>query len=199
MVSPKDAPKLGLILSNGADKEPMVATPLTLPMGWKKSPPLFCTATERVANIANEPLRSRQPSRPQKIDNRVEAIAPPPEPLLAEEHVKLTHNPYLRPPKANLLAYVNVFVADFLGLAQGPRHHHRHVHHTLFHTLDMVFRPLDQQDTKHSEEVPSIKKLKAGDCSCSTCQTMLGFHTKRNSLIPSCAIPNTDLNQKSIR
>ena len=35
---PEDAPKLGLILPNDADEEPMVATPLMLPMGCK--PPL---------------------------------------------------------------------------------------------------------------------------------------------------------------
>ena len=42
---PEDALKLGLIFPSGADEEPMVAIPLTLPMGWKNSPPLFCTAT----------------------------------------------------------------------------------------------------------------------------------------------------------
>ena len=41
----EDAPKLGLIFPSSAEKEPMVAIPLTLPMGWKNYPPLFCTAT----------------------------------------------------------------------------------------------------------------------------------------------------------
>ena len=41
----EDAPKLDLIFPSGANEEPMVATPLTLPMGSKNSPPLFCTAT----------------------------------------------------------------------------------------------------------------------------------------------------------
>ena len=38
-IRPKDAPKLGLIFPSGADEEPMVATPLTLPMGWNPPPP----------------------------------------------------------------------------------------------------------------------------------------------------------------
>ena len=42
---PEDAPKLGPIFPNGVDEEPMVAIPLMLPMGWKNSPPLFCTDT----------------------------------------------------------------------------------------------------------------------------------------------------------
>ena len=102
------------------------------------------------------------------MDDRAEAIAPPPALPLAQEHAKLTHNPYLRHPKANLLAYVDVFIDDFLGLAQGPRHRCCHVHRTLFHVLDKVFQPLDRQDTKQRKEVLSIKKLEAGDCSWST-------------------------------
>ena len=141
---PEDMAKLGLILPNGPDVEPMVATPLTLPMGWKNSPPLFYTATETVADIANESLRSHQPTRPHKLDDRAEAVEPPSAPPLAAEHTQLTRNPYLRRPKAKLLAYVDIFVDEFLGLAQGPRHRRRHVHRTLFHALDKVFRPLDR-------------------------------------------------------
>ena len=74
-----------------------------------------------------------------------------------------------------LLDYVDVFVDDFLGLAQGPRHCRRHVRRTLFHALDKVFRPLDQQDASQRKEVLSLKKLDAGDLSWSTCQTMLGW------------------------
>ena len=161
---PEDAPKLGLIFHNGADEEPMVAIPFTLPMGWKNSPPLFYTSTETVADLPNKSLRSYQPSRPHKLDNRAEAVAPPPAPPLAEEHAKLTCDPYLRRPKAKLLAYVGVFVDDFLGLAQGPRHRRHHVHRTLFQALDKVFRPLDRQDTKHHKEVLLLKKLEARDC-----------------------------------
>ena len=139
----------------------MVAIPLILPMGWKNSPPLFCTATETVADIANESLCYHQPSKPHKLDNRTEAIAPPPAPPLAQEHIELTREPYLRRPKAKLLAYVDVFVDDFLGLAQGPRHRRHHVRRTLFHALGKVFRSLYRQYTNHCKEVLSIKKLEA--------------------------------------
>ena len=56
-----------------------------------------------------------------------------------QEHANLTRDPYLRQPNAKLLAYVDFFVDNFLGLAQGPRHHRRHVRRTLFHALDKVF------------------------------------------------------------
>ena len=120
-----------------------MAIPLTLPMGWKKSPPLFYTAMEMVADLTNESLRSHQPIRPHKLDNRAEAIVSLPAPPLTQEHAKLTRNAYLRHPKAKLLAYMDVFVDDFLGLAQGPWHRRRHVRRTLFHVPDKVLRPLD--------------------------------------------------------
>ena len=133
-----------------------MATPLTLPMGWKNSPPLFCPATETVADLANDYLRSYQPSKPHKLDNRAEVIVPPPAPPLAQEHAKLTCDPYLRRPKAKLLAYVEVFIDDFLGLVQGPRHRCRHVHRTILHALDNVFPHIDWQDTKQRKEVISM-------------------------------------------
>ena len=100
-------------------------------------------------------------------------IAPPPSPPLAPEHAQLTRYPYLRRPKAKLLAYVDVFVDDFLGLAQGSRHCRWHVRRTLFHALDKVFWPLNRKDTKQRKEFLSKKKLEAGDFSWSTCHTIL--------------------------
>ena len=85
----------------------------------------------------------------------------------------MTHDPYLRRPKAKLLAYVDVFVDYLIGLVQGPRNQRRHVRRTLLHALDKVFRPLDRQDTKQRKEVLSLKKLDAGDCSWSMCQALL--------------------------
>ena len=56
---PTDAPKLGLIFPSRKGEEELVAIPLTLPMGWKNSPPLFCMATETVADLANEALQTQ--------------------------------------------------------------------------------------------------------------------------------------------
>ena len=72
------------------------------------------------------------------------------------------------------MVYVDVFVDDFLGLAQGPRHQRHYFRRTLFHALDKVFRPLDSQDAKQRKEVLSLKKLNTGKCSWYTCQILLG-------------------------
>ena len=122
-------------------------------------------ATETVADLANEALRTHQPSKQHLLDIRAEAVDPPPAPPLTQEHANLTRDPYFQRPNAKLLAYVDVFVDDFLGLSQGPRHRHRHVRRTLFHALEKVFRTLDRQDATQRKEVLSLKKLNAGDCS----------------------------------
>ena len=126
-----------------------------------------------MVDIANESLRSHHPSRPHKLDNRAEAVAPPPALPLAKKHSQFTRDPYLQRTNEKLLACVDVFVDKFLGLMQGPWQR-RHVRCTIFHALDKVLHPLDRQDTKQRKEVINLKKLDAGYCSWSTCQILIG-------------------------
>ena len=74
-----------------------------------------------------------------------------------------------------LLAYMNVFVDDFIGLDQGLTHQLRHVRRTIFHDLDKVSRPLEKLDLTQAKEFLSLKKLDAGDCSKSICQVLLSW------------------------
>ena len=105
-------------------------------------------ATETVVDLANESLGSHQTIKPHKLDQHAEALIPSPAPPLVKEHAKLTRDLYLQGNKTKRLAYVDVFVDDFMGLVQGSWHHFRHVHHTLFHVLDNVFHSLNRQDSK---------------------------------------------------
>jgi hypothetical protein len=59
-VNPDDIPKLGVVFPAPPGVEPLVALPLVLPMGWKNSPPAFCTATETIADLANQRLLAQQ-------------------------------------------------------------------------------------------------------------------------------------------
>ena len=77
-----DTAKLGLLFPSGAGEEYLVAIPLTLPMGWKNLPPIFCTGTETVADLENEALRAHAPTLPHKMDNRAEAVWVKPAPSL---------------------------------------------------------------------------------------------------------------------
>jgi hypothetical protein len=59
------SPKLGVVFPAHDDEEPLVALPLTLPMGWVTTPPYFCAATETVADLANSILNNiDQPLHP---------------------------------------------------------------------------------------------------------------------------------------
>ena len=58
---PTDAPKIGLIFPLNDGENPLLAKPMTVPMGWKNSPPLFCTETETISDLANQALRGHTP------------------------------------------------------------------------------------------------------------------------------------------
>jgi hypothetical protein len=59
----QDIPKLGVVFPTLPGQERLVAFPLVLPMGWKNSPPIFSTATETIADLANKHINdeSHQP------------------------------------------------------------------------------------------------------------------------------------------
>ena len=88
-----------------------------------------------------------------------------------------TPTPTLRDPSLPstlVKGYVDVFVDDFIALAQGPDNATR-VRNVLMHAIDTVFRPLDEKDPSTRSEPISMKKLKKGDCSWSTCKAVLGW------------------------
>jgi hypothetical protein len=53
-LSPTAALHLAVIIpSNVPHTPPLIAIPLTLPMGWGQSPPYFCAFTETITDMAN--------------------------------------------------------------------------------------------------------------------------------------------------
>jgi hypothetical protein len=51
-----DIVKLAVSIPVLVGKEPLIALPLVLPMGWTESPPWFCAATESTTDVANHRL-----------------------------------------------------------------------------------------------------------------------------------------------
>ena len=185
---PKDAPKLALVFPPIGTAEPLVAIPLVLPMGWTNSPPFFCAASETIADLANAALVDHRPARPHNLDGRAEggrpnqgiisgggraAAANMPAPQTLPR--PLTRDPNLSRKNPRLLAYVDVFVDDFLALAQGPIGRLRNVRRHLFHAIDRVLRPLDEDDAPQRKEVNSLKKLDQGDGAWATQKEFLGW------------------------
>jgi hypothetical protein len=69
----------------------------------------------------------------------------------------------------------DVFVDDFVALAQGDKQQLSKVRRTLLHTLDEVLRKLDALGDEHQKEPASTKKLKQGDACWGTRKLVLGW------------------------
>ena len=80
-LTPSGALQLAMPFPSTHDEPPLVAIPTRLPMGWTESPPVFSTATETIADIANAHLEESM-------------IMPPPHPLepIASSQVPLRHS-----------------------------------------------------------------------------------------------------------
>jgi hypothetical protein len=71
-----DIPKLGVAFPTEPGQEPLIALPLVLPMGWKNSPPIFSTATETIADLANQRIQAGVTPAPHPMDEKAEAVVP---------------------------------------------------------------------------------------------------------------------------
>ena len=173
-----DVPKLGMAYPSPAD-DPLIAFPLALPMGWTNSPPLFTAVTETIADVTNQRLLKRRKVSPHQLEDL--ADSPPPDPRSppsgAADSVPWpsSRDPCLNQRGLRPTAYVDVFVDDFLGLAQGNTDRLKYVRRVLLHTIDDVFRPLDDSDSSARKEPVSVKKLLQGDACWSTVKEVLGW------------------------
>ena len=71
-------------------------------------PPIFCTATETVADRANEALHCNTPALPHRLDDMAEAIVREESPTLHLKLAELKKEPYLRYDNTNPAAYVDI-------------------------------------------------------------------------------------------
>ena len=82
-----DIPKLGVVFPTVDGEEPLIAFPLVLPMGWKNSPPIFCSATETIADLANARLLFQLNPPDHPLDHLAASITSP-SPLHPKENPK---------------------------------------------------------------------------------------------------------------
>lgn len=159
-------------------------------MGWVSSPPFFCAATETATDIANWSLASSASVPPHPLsyqaDHPDNPVVPSPRPAMGSiTSPALSHLPPPVAPTPALsqrkcptspLAYVDVYMDDFIGLAQGHPGLRQHVRSTLMHAIHSVFRPLSTHEASSFRKEPiSIKKLNKGDAKWATRQTILGW------------------------
>ena len=160
-----------LLPVTGKDGEPLVAIPLVLPMGWTKSPPFFCAATETIADLANTALQqdmklSEHPLEEYTIGQDAPSDKWQP---LPEEHSAR------RAWAEALQQFVDVYLDDLLGLTQGSPEQRLRVGRAILHSLDAVFRPIDAEDSSYRQTPASIKKLEKGDGRFLTRKEVLGW------------------------
>jgi len=188
-INPADIPKLGVVFPSPPGVEPLVALPLVLPMGWKNSPPAFCTATETIADLANQRLASQQSIPPHPLGKRAASqdriVLPSETPACSKSLADVLPDPSLPRPKPPV-AEVDVYVDDFIGIAQGDVPRLNIVRDTLMQSIDDVFRPNDQEDSMRAEPI-SLKKLDKGDASWKTSHTILGWNV--DTLNKTIALP----------
>jgi hypothetical protein len=171
-----DVPKLGVVFPTPQGVEPLVALPLVLPMGWRNSPPAFCTATETIADLANQSLREcKEIPQPHPLSPRASACdsLTPEKQAHPESFPTVVPDPSL-PRPAPATAEIDVYVDDFVAIAQGTASRLNQVRDTLLYSIDTVFRPNDDTDLQRAEPI-SLKKLDKGDGSWSTRHTILGW------------------------
>jgi hypothetical protein len=117
-------------------KEPLIAFPLVLPMGWTNSSPIFSTALETIADLTNHCIRHNMDHLSHALCNLAESISSPcllstlspPVVTVAPDGQDAFQSqaatPWSIAPDPSFpfssqpLAYIDVFVDDFIGLTQ---------------------------------------------------------------------------------
>ena len=186
---PSQAPRLAVILPKYEGEPPLVAIPLVLTMGWVDSPPTFCCLTETVCDTANARAYRRY-AAPHRLESKAACQDEQPSTRAGHHHrfsgtkqSPARELPATEPggatvatdsPLSEPLAYFDIFVDDFLVLAQGGHRKLQVLRRILMHALDEVLEG-PHTGQAHMPEALSLKKLSKGEGSWKTRQTILGW------------------------
>lgn len=180
---PHQIPALGVSFPPAPDGTLLVVFPLCLPMGWVESPPYFCMATETIADYANARLQLGASVAKHRLGDLADSSSGSPDSLASSSTDPRTRKlaattaiPKHPPgPRRKPVKYVDVYVDDFIGLAQGPLTTCSKVRDHLLTAIDQVFRPASPLEGKQRQEPISVKKLGKGDGQWSTQKQILGW------------------------
>lgn len=196
-LNPSECLRLAALLPKFPDEPQLVAVPLACTMGWVESPPSFCVMSETVCDVTNRRIQADPlGGKPHRLSTLAEAMdddfgfkgPAPREPDDHEANLALSKIPGVTPlapepehqaPPSNRplnrpVSYTDVFMDDYLQLAQGSRRRHLSVRNHLLHTVDSMIRQPVEPSGDVREPV-SIKKVKKGDGSWNSRKVMLGW------------------------
>ena len=172
---PTAALALAMVMPVLPGEEPLIAMPLALPMGWTESPPLFCSLTETVVDLANTHVTGQHNTPVHPLEHLASSEQEEPDDgRIVHTELNAPRPPPQAPTASDPLLHFDVFVDDSIGLAQGEQAHLQAVRREFLHVNDTVFRR-NAPDEPQRREPTSTKKLKAGDALWSTHKTMLGW------------------------
>jgi hypothetical protein len=128
--------QLAVVLPTDDGEEPLLGLPLSLPMGWSLSPPLFCAFMETCADLVNtKPVSELEHPYPEATQPQI----PVTQHTVFHPDAIFPYNPH---QPDNKLQYTDVYMDDFILLAQ--RLNHTHPMHSLLHHLHSIFQdPID--------------------------------------------------------
>jgi Reverse transcriptase (RNA-dependent DNA polymerase). len=151
-LNPDDIPRLGVVFPTEPGQEPPIAFPLFLPMGWKNSPPAFTTASETIADIANDLLKAGRTVPPHALDERASR-----QDKILDNSGK---NPCAKlPSQQQPIAEVDVYVDVFIALAQGDHKRLKNVRATVLHSIDSVFDPTTSVTPRPEPSQSSLERF----------------------------------------
>ena len=154
------------------EKEPLLAFPLTLPMGWNKSPPYFCAFTKTAADICNQQINLPEPDPPYICLQYFEHLI---KQQVAPVEFKAHLAPQIKPIPQHLLlaralAYLEI---DFIGMVQTKTLAAK-VQRITLNVISSIFRSNDTTDNNHKERISESKVCK-GDVTWATSKIILGW------------------------
>ena len=173
-LAPQDVPNLGVCFPPRIDGKTLFAFPLVFTMGWVESPSQFCSVTETVADLANKALKEQTPRlrTPYQLYQVSESTVPGIDsPIIG--HIDINHNQVVE--SKGVLAYIDIFVDDFLGITQGNKARQEEVKRALLNSLNDVLRPLSLTDLPTRQDPASLKKMKQDKNTWATQKILLGW------------------------
>jgi hypothetical protein len=165
---------LAVVLPSDGLTEPLLGLPLSLPIGWKDSPPHFCAFTETCADMVNDPnVPTQRHPFPYAL--------PTDTPLLLPTFALGTVFPFHpHPPSTPHLSYTDVYLDDFMHLVQNPFQHP-----AMDSLLSAIHRVFCDPAASPRKAIVSQSKVEKGDAIFSTKKRLLGWDIDSASLTPS--------------
>jgi hypothetical protein len=163
-LSASAALRLAVILPSDGLPEPMLGVPLSLPMGWSESPPFFCAFTETCADLANN-YRVHLPTHNFQLRADADVRLP-----IHDSFLPTAIWPYQPKPPDTPLHFTEVYLDDFMVLAQAPLQEYAMTN--LLHHLSSIFHDPPESPRRG---VVSASKVSKGDATFSTTKRILGW------------------------